>query len=869
MGTRVERNRAHKAARSMTPLVPAVGLIVLVALGSWAYGGESAQEARVDFRRDIVPILRRHCVACHGPKVQEKGLRLDTRDGLLRGGADGAVVVAGNPAASRLYRRVTAADSAMRMPRGRPPLEPREIALLRRWIAQGAPWPKGVTITLPAPSEHWAYRKPRRVPTPPFPSDQFAFTPVDAFILARLDAERLRPSPMASDATLLRRVYLDLIGIPPDPAFAQQYLDDGRPDKYERLVDRLLASPGFGEKWARAWLDAARYADSNGYQADQYRSVWPYRDWVIRALNADMPFDQFTIEQLAGDLLPSPTIEQRVATGFARLTTCNVEAGVDPEKNRVDQVVDRVNTLAVVWLGTTLECAQCHDHKYDPFTMRDYYQLFAFFNNTPIEVKGDGVTYNFYGPKMELPLPAEKSKRRKELTERLARLKQSLSEAVERVLARLEQEAEQPGASLPAAVAAVARKAPASRSKQEQQKLVAYAKQHDPEVRRLAEEVAALQRELQQLRPPTTLVMVELLEPRRTHILQRGDYQSPGEPVEPDVPAVLPPMQDGWSRNRLGLARWLVDPENPLVARVTVNRWWAELFGRGIVPTVGDFGTQGEPPSHPKLLDWLATELIRHGWSRKRVVRLIVTSAVYRRDSRATSEQKQADPENRLLARAPRLRLAAETIRDQALAASGLLSYVIGGPPVYPPQPPGIWRHVGRNAPKYRTSSGADRFRRGVYVIWRRSAPYPSFVNFDAPDRTSCVVQRPVSNTPLQALTLMNDRAYAELALGLAARTLRAVPAPDDARRVSYAFRCCLVRQPDAEELAVLRELVEQERAELRRHPDRARARVAPLAASVFGFGVNRLNSEQIIELATYWMVANVLLNLDETIVRE
>ncbi len=1043
----------EKAARERSVLRPvclAAALATALCLGlmAWASGSARAGD-RVDFRRDILPVLRDQCVRCHGPRLAQSGLRLDRKPDAFRGGRHGPAIVPGDPGRSPLYRRLVTNDPAIRMPRGRAPLDKATITRVRRWIEQGAPWPEGVVVELPQDANHWAYAPIIRPPSPVPPPSATVHTPIDAFILVRLRAVSLSLSPPAPEPVLVRRVFLDLLGLPPSPEFVDSYLASTRPDRYERLVDRLLASPAFGERWAIAWLDAARYADSNGYQADQYREVWPYRDWVIRAINADKPFDRFTIEQLAGDLLPNATIDQRIATGFSRLTTCNVEAGVDPEENRVEQVVDRVNTVATVWLGTTLECAQCHDHKYDPFTMRDYYQLFAFFNNTPLEVKGDGVTYNFYGPKMELPLAPELARRRQELRAQKARLQAELDEAVAQQaqaladrlavtphwvplkplafesqagssgqllddgsvlvteplaekdtyrlryvlgagrLAALRLEAlndarlpgggpglhssERPNfvlnelrarvvtddggevplvfatawasyeprgyaarhvvdgnlrsgwaihprfgqahwivlrlnrpvdvradatlvvelaqlhggtrllgrfrllataddvtADVPAEIARLLGKPAARRSASERKRLVQYLAKRNARIARLARRVAELQEEIDRIRPPTTLVMVELPKPRATHVLLRGDYRTPGERVQPDVPAVLPPMKPGYERNRLGLARWLTDPDNPLVARVTVNRWWAELFGRGIVPTLGDFGTQGEPPSHPQLLDWLAAELVSHGWSRKRIVREIVTSAVYRQGSRFRPELVGVDPDNRLLARAPRVRLRAEVIRDQALQASGLLTYKLGGPPVYPPQPPGIWRHVGRNAPKYVTSTGPDRFRRGVYTIWRRSAPYPAFVTFDAPDRASCVVQRPVSNTPLQALTLMNDRAYAELALGLAIRVLSTYPAGSDVERLTYAFRCCLVRPPDDGELAVLLELVRKQRRRLLSRPQDAYARISPLLPQVWpGRRLEAVPEREAVELATYWAVANVLFNLDEMVTRE
>ncbi|MEO8498307.1 MAG: DUF1549 and DUF1553 domain-containing protein, partial [Planctomycetota bacterium] len=580
-----------------------------------------------------------------------------------------------------------------------------------------------------------------------------------------------------------------------------------RPEKYERAVDSLLASPQYGARWARPWLDAARYADSNGYQADQYREVWPYRDWVIDAMNADMPFDQFTLEQLAGDLLPDATITQKIATGFSRLTTCNVEAGVDPEENRVNQIIDRVNTTGTVWLGTSIECAQCHNHKYDPFTQRDYYQLFAYFNNTPLEVKGDGVTYEFVGPKMDLPISDEQRQERDRLEAQIAELTAQL----------------------------------------------------DPPIKKLRDQIAGLQKQIDAIEPVTTLVMVEDEKPRPTTVFKRGSFLDQGEAVSMSTPGALPELLSNvGAQDRRELAKWLTSRENPLTARVAVNRWWAEIFGRGIVATLEDFGTQGERPTHPKLLDWLAVELMESGWSMKHVHRQIVLSATYQQSSRITPDLLKRDPNNKLYARAPRFRLPAETVRDNALAIAGLLSYKLAGPPVFPPQPPNIWRHVGRNEPKYNTSEGNDRFRRGIYVIWRRSAPYPSFTNFDAPDRASCVVARPRTNTPLQALTLLNDPAYIEMAIALAERIAAADHLTNVEDRVAFAIKLCVARSATSDEVEHLAEVYRQQRDYFESSPAAAKSLVGKQTNSV----------AEVQDIAAWFYVANILLNLDETITK-
>ncbi len=650
---------------------------------------------------------------------------------------------------------------------------------------------------------HWAYESPVRPKLPLLANPHPEANPVDLFILNRLEEQGISLSPLAKPEQQIRRVFLDLIGRPPQPSELAAFLADQSQRKYERMVDRLLAKPQYGEKWARRWLDLARYADSNGFQADQLRDSWAYRDWVIAAFNEGMPFDQFTIEQLAGDLLPDATLSQRIATGFHRTPPCNVEAGVHPESNRVNQVVDRVNTTGTVFLGTTLECAQCHDHKHDPFTMNDYYRMFAFFNNTPLEVKqqGKGVTWDFYGPTLHLPLTLEQNAKRVHLQKQI-------------------------------------------------------------DASNVEKETTLLQKRFKEIQPHTTLVMEELPQPRETHLLLRGNHLTLGESVSAGTPKALHFFDPALPSNRLGLAQWLVSPANPLTARVTVNRWWAAFMGRGIVATQEDFGIQGELPTHRELLDWLAVEFMESGWSMKQIHRLIVTSRTYRQSSRVTPSLLKFDPVNRFFLRAPRLRLSAEMIRDAALSASGLLSYRMYGPPVYPPQPAGLWRHVGRNAPKFMAVKDENRFRRGVYVVWRRGAPYASFVNFDAPDRGACVVERPRTNTPLQALTLLNDEAHVEMALALAARIISEPGLNSDEERIDFAFRVVLSRFVKPVELHRLKQLLAKRSQELDAEPESARQ----LVAGVSGWQVP--TGLQASDVAKWFAVANVLLNLDEAINR-
>lgn len=725
---------------------------------------------------------------------------------------------------------------------------------------------------------HWAYVPPRRPSLPNVRgtnrSDGTAiYSAIDRFVLARLEKDGLSPSPAAESAKLLRRAYLDLVGLPPSVEEVDAFLADTRPDAYLRVVDRLLSSPHYGERWATPWLDQARYADSNGYQADQYREVWPYRDWVIDAMNADLPFDQFTVEQIAGDLLPHATLDQKIATGFHRQTTCNVEAGVDPEENRVNQLIDRVNTTAAVWLGSTIECAQCHNHKYDPFSQRDYYRLFAFFNSTPMEVKHTtATTYDFYGPKMEIPDPG-REKARAVLKNELTALKEELVSLTKAAEATLNAElasgddksqsasaAQEPNERPSKIVLAALRKEDAKRNSKQKQELSSYLEKSNPHLGELQQEINSLQSQIEALAPHTTLVMTEVEEPRATHVLRRGDFQSPLSEVEPGTPGVLHDSPNDRAKSRLDLAYWLIDEQNPLAARVTVNRWWQEIFGRGIVATSEDFGTQGEPPSHPELLDWLAMEFMESNWSMKRIHREVVTSATYRQSSRATSEAWERDPANRLLARGPRKRLPAESIRDNALAISGLLVEKMHGPPIYPPQPPGIWRHVGRNAPKYATSTDEDRFRRGAYVVWRRSAPYPSFVSFDAPDRATCVLGRPETTTPLQALTLLNDPAYVEVTRSLARRIANRAELTSTAQKIEYAFRLCVARHPKEDEIAHLVGLFE--------HQVKGFARDKKAAQRLAGKTKSLPPDLSAAELASWFYIANILLNLDETITK-
>lgn len=1011
---------------------------LILCAGSCAFG-------EVDFNRQIRPILSQSCFACHGLDAPKSDLRLDFAEFAYKGGKSGrSAIVPGKPGESELMLRVTA-HGEDRMPSKGDALSDDQISLLRQWIKEGARYAK-----------HWAYEKPVRPKVPSARNQSFIRNPIDSFVLQNLKERGWTPSEPADKARWLRRVSLGLIGLPPTVREIDAFLEDDSPNAREKVVDRLLASPRYGEHWARQWLDLARYADSNGFQADQLRDSWAFRDWVIEAMNADMPFDRFSIEQLAGDLLPESTVSQKIATGFHRTPTCNVEAGVHPEENRVNQVFDRVNATGLTWLGTTLECAQCHSHKYDPFTQEEYFKLFAFFNNTPLEVRnksGKGVSFDFWGPKMDLPLGVGEAKEFNRLNSELASLKEEL-EAEEK---KAEQEfplwvkemtkrAEGAGFQVPDWKVAPIEEAssdgketfepledgsvlatgkPADRStyllklkagqgkwkalrleallhksmqkkgpgrnvtnanpnfvlteilvylrkgdlrqpialnrawagfsqanfgagqlidgkldssngwaiaprfgenhqayfefgetldlekparleiemkhlygggrnvgrprislatvfppeEKENKRLYALAgkkkrsKADEKELKKLflaqRNEIVSLKRRigeaeglLAKIKPASTLVMVEMNQTRETHVMSRGNYLSPKQKVDAGVPESLHAWNKEWPRNRLGLAKWLVDPGNPLVARVTVNRWWGQLFGTGIVSTEADFGSQSEPPTHPRLLDWLAVEFMENGWSMKHIHKLIALSGTYGQSSRVSPSVLERDPRNLYFSRGPRLRMSAEMIRDNALRVSGLLSEKMGGPPVYPPQPDGLWRQTGRNEPKYVAAKNEDRFRRGVYVIWRRAAPYASFVNFDGPDRSSCFPKRSRTNTPLQALTLLNDQAYVEMALGFAASILREKGLSGDGDAIRMAFRRTLSRKPTEKEVAILVGLLGEERKRLQADPKSAKDIISTASALKLPSGLDE------VELASWFFVANALLNLDETITK-
>ncbi len=759
---------------------PLLALSLLASASAPAVEPSPAASSRpIRFNRDVRPILAENCYACHGfdPKHREGGLRLDTFDGATadRDGARG--IVPGDPAKSDIWQRIISTDKDEVMPppkSHKPPLTPAQRAILKAWIEQGAPYER-----------HWAFEAPKRESPPALPGVSH---PIDRFIQHRLAGEGLPPSPPADPATLIRRVSLDLTGLPPSPAEVDAFISAHTADAekaYRDLLQRLLASQHYGERWGRWWLDQARYADSNGYSIDAPRQIWKFRDWVIDALNQDMPFDQFTIEQLAGDLLPNATESQKIATGFHRNTQINQEGGIDKEQFRIDSVFDRVATTGSVWLGLTIGCAQCHDHKFDPIAQKEYYQLFAFLNNQ------DEPEMKVFDPKVDVKALAA------EFKDVEARLQALVKQRYAEVTAW--EKAMSPGfrSKLNATVKKAVDKPVKKRSLADNLALfTVFAPPSDP-LRILNDRYTELNTRLN--KGTTTLVMNELPTPRKTTVFIKGDFTRPDVEVQPGTPAVLHPFEAPSKQpNRRDLAQWIMSPQNPLTARVIVNRVWQQYFVRGIVETENDFGLQGTLPSHPEQLDWLATEFIAAQWSLKDLHRLIVTSHTYRQSSANRPDLREKDPNNLLLARQSRLRLDAEIVRDVSLAASGLLAPKIGGPPVYPPIPDGV---MGQGQVKrvWTVSQGADKYRRALYTFVYRASPPPSLTVFDAPDGFSTCTRRLRSNTPLQALTLLNDSGFFEFATAL-----QKIIEKDG---LEAAFKRCTSRTPRAEELAVLRQL--------------------------------------------------------------
>jgi hypothetical protein len=1011
---------------------------------------------KIQFNRDIRPIISENCFACHGPDKNKRkaDLRLDMETG-------GAFVdhkghfplVAGNVAKSELFRRIStqAADDLMPPPDSGKKLSAKQIEILRRWIEQGAAW-----------QPLWSFIPPHRPELPQVGDANWCRNPIDRFVLAKLQAEHLSPSAEADKTTLVRRLYFDLLGLPPTPQEVDKFLSDKSADAYEKLVDRLLANPHYGERMALDWLDAARYADTHGYHIDSGRDMTAWREWVIDAFNHDMPYDQFTTKQLAGDLLPQATLEDKIASGFCRNNMVNFEGGAIPEEYHAAYIIDRVNTVSTVWLGLTMGCCQCHDHKFDPIAQKEYYQMYAFFNHVPengldgqkgnavpfiktptpsqkqkldeiaaaiqkteaellapspeidadqaewekefpskdqqiawnvlepssmksaggatltlqddksilvsgnnpnsdsytlvvptdlssvtairlealpdehLNGKGPGRSENgnmvLTGVRMKVEPADDHSKQTpvkfRAATADFSQDKYPVSDAiapkrkagwaiypevgkphsaqfqVDRVITsdaglvltitldfrsqiashqlghfRLSAtDARSPlGADpIPAEVTKIIAIASGSRSAEQQTTLRKFYRENVSLAHAdVKERLTALRKEQDEAESTerTTMVMEEMSKPRDTFILLRGQYDQHGEKVSPDTPKSLPSMPAGAPHDRLGLAEWLTSPSHPLTARVAVNRYWQAFFGTGIVKTPGDFGSQGEEPSHPALLDWLASEFMTPSdpsipkWDVKAMVRLIVTSATYRQSSVVTPELLARDPENRLLARGSRLRLPAEFIRDQALSISGLLNPEIGGRSVEPYQPPGLWEELMSRADGakwtaqvYQQDHGADLYRRTMYTFWKRTSPPSSLTTFDAPDRETCVVHRSITNTPLQALVLMNDPTYVEASRKLAERMMNEA-GPDENSRISFAFQNATARQPRAQELAVLKRIYDAQ-LDAYHHDPSAADKLLKIGESPRD---EKLDAP---DLAAWTTVASVILNLDETITR-
>ncbi|MGB8169757.1 MAG: DUF1553 domain-containing protein [Chthoniobacteraceae bacterium] len=820
-----------------------------------------AGAAELSFNRDIRPILSDNCFSCHGPdKRARKGdRRLDTPEGATAEVEGVRAIVPGDLAKSDLVARIEShdADEVMPPPKSEKKLKPEQIALLKKWIEQGAKY-----------EPHWAFIPPQRSAVPEVAGKKVKNS-IDAFILTRLEKEGLKPAPEAERATLIRRATFDLTGLPPTPAEVDVFLADTEPDAYERLIDRLLASPRYGEKMAVQWLDLSRYADTHGYHLDSGRDMWKWREWVISAFNRNQRFDDFVLWQTAGDLLPNATVEQKLATGFARNSMINFEGGAIAEEYLAAYVKDRTNTFATAFLGLTLACCECHDHKFDPVTQKEYYQMYSYFNAVP-EKGLDGREGNA-APVLSLATPEQNA--------RLAELRKKV-EAADKALAELTQkektgqaEWEQatlanPGAQT--ALAAILAKPAGERAEKEKTAVskrfneVITAKLREP-----TDALAQLKADLkaEEAKVPTVMVMEQMATPRETHVLVRGQYDQPGDVVQPGTPASLPALPKDAPPNRLGLARWVIDPQHPLMARVTVNRFWKNIMGTGIVKTLNDFGSQGEWPSHPELLDWLATEFTGSGWDVKHLVKMIVTSSAYRQSAKVSPELKERDPYNRLYARGPRFRLGAEEIRDTALAVSGLLNPKIGGPSVSPYQPEGLWEELSSRgdskkwtAQFYEQSHGEDLYRRSMYTFWKRTCPPPQLQTFDAPDRETCTVNRERTNTPLQALVLLNDPTYVEASRTLAERMMTQGGATP-AERVRFAFRLATARNASDKEVAMLVELFEKQKS--RFAPQREEA------LKLLGNGEHPRNEKlDPIELAAWTNVASTILNLDETVTK-
>lgn len=815
----------------------------------------------VTFNAHVRSILSENCFFCHGPdaNTREGELRLDSFVDATRDRDGYQVIAPGEALESELILRLLEESEEDVMP---PPDSGRVVTeeqrrILERWIEQGAEY-----------EGHWAFIPPVRVETPVTEQSDWVRNPIDAFVLSRLEEEGIEPSPAADRRTLLRRLSLDLVGLPPTPQEIESFVNDESSDAYEKQVDRLMASPHYGERMALPWLDAARYADSNGFQQDGDRHAWPWRDWVVDALNDNMPFDRFTIEQVAGDLLENPTNDQLIATSFNRNHMLNNEGGAIPEEQRNNYVFDRVDTTTTTWLGLTMACAQCHDHKYDALSQKDYYRFFAYFNNVPEAGRADIRTNRVIIAKPVLEMPTdEQLAERLEIDNRIKAERAALAKDEKEIAAaQVEWEIvtrENPPKTLDRDRFRRLRNGIKNGTDGTDSSLRKYFLDNDAPEKWMAIQKRINKLDSQKAKVEESIVKVMIMgeqeEPRETRILARGDYESPQERVFPGTPEALPALADGAPANRLGLADWLVSTDNPLTGRVTVNRYWQQHFGTGLVKTVEDFGVQGEQPSHPQLLDWLATEFVESGWDMKHMHRLMVTSATYRQSSKTRPELVDFDPENRLLARSPRFRLPSMLIRDSALFASGLLRTDIGGRPVYPYQPEGLWHEFSYEKFRYTPSTGSDLYRRSLYTFWRRTIGPPNM--FDSSNRQVCMVKQATTNTPLHALTTLNDPTFVEAARVFAERILKE-GGDSDAERMRYAFAVALGREAEPIELDALKSALKKAREHYRSNPKDAEA-----LASVGEYPVDPETELQ--EYAAYANVAQVLFNTDEFLTRE
>jgi hypothetical protein len=842
-------------------MLPRVCLPVLVAGLAWfgslplpAHEPAPAQTPPepVEFNRHIRPILSDHCFVCHGPdaKNRKAKLRLDNEKDAFAERDDYHILVPGKPADSELYRRISSTDPTERMPprKAEKPLTPKQIDLIRRWIEQGAKW-----------QGHWSLIAASRPPAPRV-EDAWPRNAIDRFVLARMREHGLKPSPEADRRTLIRRLSFDLTGLPPTPAEVDAFLADQAADAYEQVVDRLLASKHYGERMAQYWLDVVRYADTGGYHSDNHRDVYPYRDYVIAAFNDNLPFDRFTVEQIAGDLLPNPTTAQKVASGYNRMLQTTEEGGAQPKEYQAKYAADRVRNTATAWLGLTMGCAECHDHKFDPVTTKEFYRFAAFFAD---------VSERAVGRQEQTPLPTpEQAARLRRLEEQIAPLQKVMNaktpdlEAAQAKWEETVREAKFQG--LPKPIADIVTLDAAKRSAKQKETLAKHYRSVAPELTEPRHKLAELQRQKQDLTKaiPTTLVAMAV-PPRVTRVLPRGNWlNDSGEIVTPDVPASLrPPNIKDRRATRLDLARWLVSPENPLTARVFVNRLWMLFHGQGLVKTLDDFGSQGAWPTHPELLDWLAVEFRDSGWDVKRLVKLKVTSSTYRQSSRAAEELRHRDPYNLWLARQGRFRLDAEFVRDNALAVSGLLSRKIGGPSVKPYQPAGYWAYLNFPVREWHKDSGENLYRRGLYTYWQRTFLHPSLLAFDASTREECTVERSRSNTPQQALVLLNDPTYVEASRVLAERAIRE-GGGEVGQRIAFLIRQALCRPAEKEEVEILGGLY-------RKHLQEYTADRAAAEALLRVGDRPTLKEIPAPELAAWTSVARVVLNLHETITRE